>query len=365
VHAYTSAGTYTVTLTATNAGGSNTVSKTGHIVVSTVATTPVAAFLSTVESGTAPLTVQFVDSSVNTPTSWVWSFGDGNTSTLQNPSHTYTTEGTYTVTLTVTNAGGSDTMTKARYISVTYAEPLTSFTSNVTRGPAPLSVGFTDTSNNTPTSWKWKFGDDATSTDQNPTHKYTEPGTYTVSLTAKNSAGSNTTKMTDYITVTLVGVPVVSFTADMRSGTIPFTIQFSDTSSNSPTSWLWSFGDGSSSTEKNPSHIYTAAGTYTVSLTATNEAGNNSHTASNYITANAVKTYTMGTTVPAADETAMTPDVTATVTAAQTTAPSAPAKSSFPYIIAGIIIVIVIGAGAVLYFRSTSRGGHGRGGGEL
>lgn len=171
--------------------------------------------------------------------------------------------------------------------------------------------------------------------------------------------------MTDYITVTLVGVPVVSFTADMRSGTIPFTIQFSDTSSNSPTSWLWSFGDGSSSTEKNPSHIYTAAGTYTVSLTATNEAGNNSHTASNYITANAVKTYTMGTTVPAADETAMTPDVTATITAAQTTAPSASAKSSFPYIIAGIIIVIVIGAGAVLYFRSTSRGGHGRGGGEL
>jgi PKD repeat protein len=305
-----------------------------------------------------------VDSSVNTPTSWVWSFGDGNTSTLQNPSHTYITEGTYTVTLTVTNTGGSDTMTKNGYISVTYAEPLTSFTSNVTRGPAPLYVGFTDTSNNTPTSWKWKFGDDATSTDQNPTHKYTEPGTYTVSLTAKNSAGSNTTKMTDYITVTSVGVPVVSFTADMRSGTIPFTIQFTDTSSNTPTSWLWSFGDGSSSTEKNPAHIYTAAGTYTVSLTATNEAGNNSNVASNYITANAVKTYTMGTTRPAGDETAA-PDVTSTITAVQTTAPADSSKSSFPYIIAGIIIAVVIGAGAVLYFRSVSRGGHGRGGGEL
>jgi len=85
---------------------------------------------------------------------------------------------------------------------------------------------------------------------------------------------------------------------------------------------------------------------------------------SNYITANAVKTYTMGTTRPAADDTAMTPDVTQTVTATQTTAP-ADSKSSFPYIIAGIIIIIVIGAGAVLYFRSTSRGGHGRGGGEL
>jgi PKD repeat protein len=365
VHAYTSAGTYTVTLTATNAGGSNTVSKTGHIVVGAVATAPDAAFLSTVESGSAPLTVQFVDSSVNTPTAWVWSFGDGNTSTLQNPSHTYTTEGTYTVTLTVTNTGGSDTMTKAGYISVTFAEPITSFTSNVTRGPAPLYVGFTDTSNNTPTSWKWKFGDDATSTDQNPTHKYTEPGKYTVSLTAKNSAGSNTTKMTDYITITSVGVPVASFTADIRSGTIPFTTQFADTSSNTPTSWLWSFGDGSSSTEKNPAHSYAAAGTYSVSLTATNEAGNNTNVASNYITANAVKTYTMGTTKPAEDETVTTPGITATVTAVPTAVPAASGNSSFPYVIAGIIIAVVIGAGAVLYFRSVSRGGHGRGGGEL
>jgi len=256
-------------------------------------------------------------------------------------------------------------MTKAGYISVTFAEPITSFTSNVTRGPAPLYVGFTDTSNNTPTSWKWKFGDDATSTDQNPTHKYTEPGKYTVSLTAKNSAGSNTTKMTDYITITSVGVPVASFTADIRSGTIPFTTQFADTSSNTPTSWLWSFGDGSSSTEKNPAHSYAAAGTYSVSLTATNEAGNNTNVASNYITANAVKTYTMGTTKPAEDETVTTPGITATVTAVPTAVPAASGNSSFPYVIAGIIIAVVIGAGAVLYFRSVSRGGHGRGGGEL
>ena len=114
MHTYTTAGTFTVTLTATNTGGSNTVTKAGEIVVGSVSARPVASFISTVESGNAPLVVQFVDSSTNTPTSWVWSFGDGNTSAAQNPSHTYVIEGTYTVTLTATNSGGSDTETKNR-----------------------------------------------------------------------------------------------------------------------------------------------------------------------------------------------------------------------------------------------------------
>ena len=365
VHTYTSAGTYTVTLTATNAGGSNTVSKTGHLIIGTVATAPDAAFLSTVETGSAPLTIQFVDSSANTPTSWVWSFGDGNTSTLQNPSHTYMTEGTYTVTLTVTNTGGSDTVTRAGYITVTYEKPITSFTSNVTKGPAPLYVEFTDTSDKSPTTWKWKFGDDETSTDQHPVHKYTKPGIYTVSLTAKNTADSNTTKKTDYITVTSVGIPEASFTADKTSGTVPFTIQFIDASSNLPSSWLWSFGDGATSTEKNPAHAYTVAGTYSVSLIATNEAGNSTKILSNYITANAVPSFTLRTTPPTVEETP-TPVATAPVTATQTPAPatSAPSSNSFIYMIAGIIILVVIGAGAVLYYRASSGGGHRRGGGD-
>ena len=97
--------TYTVTLTATSGAGSNTLSESGYITASKVAALPVASFAATETSGTAPMTVQFVDSSTNTPTSWVWSFGDGGSSTLQNPSHTYTSAGTYTVTLTATNAG--------------------------------------------------------------------------------------------------------------------------------------------------------------------------------------------------------------------------------------------------------------------
>ena len=117
-HIYTAAGTYTVALTATNAYGSNTLTKTGYITVTAPNTNPpVAAFSGTPTSGTIPLTVVFTDASTNTPTSWAWTFGDGGTSTVKNPSHIYTTAGTYTVALTATNAYGSNTLTKTSYIT--------------------------------------------------------------------------------------------------------------------------------------------------------------------------------------------------------------------------------------------------------
>lgn len=118
-HTYTAAGTYTVTLTASNAYGSDSETKTGYITVTTQPTNPpVAAFSGTPTSGDVPLTVVFTDASTNNPTSWSWTFGDGGTSTAQNPSHTYTTAGTYTVVLTATNAYGSDSETKTGYITV-------------------------------------------------------------------------------------------------------------------------------------------------------------------------------------------------------------------------------------------------------
>ena len=367
VHTYTAAGTYTVTLTATNAGGSNTVTKAGEIIVSTVSTTPVASFISTVESGNAPLTVQFVDSSTNTPTSWVWSFGDGNTSTAQNPSHTYVTEGTYTVTLTATNSRGSDTETKAGFITVTFTEPVANFTANMTTGTAPFVVQFNDTSENSPTIWSWKFGDGGKSADQNPVHEFKEPGTYTVTLTAENSAGEDMVRKTDYITVVAVSVPVASFTVNTTSGKAPLTVRFNDTSSNAPASWLWSFGDSSTSTEKNPIHTYIQAGTYTVSLTVTNEEGNSFKTMT--ITADGAGTTTVKTTVPVVDTTPIitTAAVTTAVTAAQTTAPAASASdsSSLLYVIAAVVALVALGAGAILYFRNNRGGGHHRGGGQL
>jgi PKD repeat protein len=128
--------------------------------------------------------VQFTDTSTGTPTSWHWDFGDSTTSPLQNPSHTYTATGDYTVTLTVTNAYGEDTKTSYVHVYIPWAP---SFTASPTSGSAPLTVQFTDISTDDPFDWWWEFGDgDEVFSVQNPSHTYTEPGTYTVTLHAVN-----------------------------------------------------------------------------------------------------------------------------------------------------------------------------------
>jgi PKD repeat protein len=199
VHTYVAAGNYTVNLTATNAGGSNTSVRTDYITVHAPVYSPVANFTANVTNGTAPLSVNFTDLSTNTPTTWQWEFGDGNTSTVQNSTHTYMTVGNYTVNLTATNAGGSNISVKTDYITVhaPVYTPVANFTANVTNGTAPLTVGFTDLSTNTPTTWQWEFGDGNTSTKQNPVHIYATAGNYTVNLTATNAGGSNTSTRTE------------------------------------------------------------------------------------------------------------------------------------------------------------------------
>jgi PKD repeat protein len=164
---------------------------------------PVADFSASPTTGDAPLNVSFADSSTGNPTSWSWDFGDGSSSTAQNPSHTYTTPGTYTVKLTASNGSGSDTKTGSDYITVTAPPnpPTADFGASPTSGEAPLNVSFTDSSTGNPTSWSWDFGDGTSSTGQNPTHTYTAAGTYTVSLTASNAAGPDTKTRTDYISV--------------------------------------------------------------------------------------------------------------------------------------------------------------------
>jgi len=285
VHMYTTPGTYTITLTATNAAGSNTDTATNYITV-TKASPPAASFAANITVGTVPLTVNFTDMSTNSPTVWAWSFGDGGWSTLENPSHTYTTPGTYTVSLTASNYGGSNVATTTNYITVTKASPpIASFTSNVTVGSAPFSVGFSDTSTNSPIQWAWTFGDGGTSSVQNPVHMYTTAGTYTVSLLATNYGGSNSVTQTNYITVSGQSLPVASFIANTTSGPFPLTVNFTDTSTNSPIQWAWTFGDGGTSSVQNPSYTYTTPGTYTVSLTVTNYGGNGTVTQSSYIRA--------------------------------------------------------------------------------
>jgi PKD repeat protein len=156
------------------------------------APTPAASFTASPTSGTAPLSVQFTDTSTGTPTSWSWDFGDGTTATTQNPAHTYSDAGSYTVSFTATNASGSSpAVTGTVTVAAPPPAPVASFTADQTSGTAPLPVQFTDASTGSPTSWAWNFGDGATATTQNPAHTYTAPGTYTVTLTATNGTGAS------------------------------------------------------------------------------------------------------------------------------------------------------------------------------
>ena len=198
--------------------------------------------------------------------------------------------------LVMTPSGTSSTVAGDEYTFAAAATtiPLPLFIASPTSGTAPLEVSFTDESTGSPTSWSWAFGDGNTSTLQNPTNTYVNDGTYTVSLTEENSLGTNTTTMTGYIVVGAT-TPVAAFTAAPTSGTAPLTVQFTDQSTGSPTTWEWSFGDGSAGSAQSPSHTYQTAGTYTVTLTATNSEGSSTNSATQTITVDSAEP---ATTVP-------------------------------------------------------------------
>ena len=145
-----------------------------------------------------------------------------------------------------------------------------SFMSSPSYPKAGQEVQFADTSTGSPTSWQWNFGDGSTSTEQNPRHAFAAQGFYKVSLTAGNNAGSRVKSRT--MTV-MASAGTASFTFNPSSPQTGKAIQFTDTSSNSPTSWQWHFGDGTTSTTENPSHTYGAAANYTVTLNATGTSG--------------------------------------------------------------------------------------------
>ena len=316
-HTYNTDGTYTVKLTATNAFGSNTKTRTAYI---TVATPPTANFTATPTSGAGPLPVTFTDTSTGGPTSWSWDFGDpgsgsANTSTLQNPSHTYNTDGTYTVALTATNGAGSTTKTVVGLVKVG-TSPVADFSGTPLTGDAGLAVTFTDSSTGAPASWSWDFGDPGsgssnTSTAQNPNHTYASDGIYTVKLTVTNGTGTDTKTRAGYVTVGTA--PAASFTATPTSGSAPLPVAFTDTSTGNPTSWSWNFGDPGSgsantSTSRNPSHTYNAGGTYTVTLTATNAVGSDTVTQTGLISVTSSETTV--TLAPIADSYVSTSNLT-------------------------------------------------------
>ena len=200
-HSYAAAGVYTVKLTVTGPGGSNTQTRSNYLTVTT-SSAPVAQFTGSPTSGVAPLAVSFANSSTGSITSYAWDFGDGATSTLASPSHSYAAAGVYTVKLTATGPGGSNTQTRSNYMTVTTASaPVAQFTGSPTSGVAPLAVSFANSSTGSITSYDWNFGDGATSTLASPSHSYAAAGAYTVTLTVTGPGGSNMKSRTNYVSV--------------------------------------------------------------------------------------------------------------------------------------------------------------------
>ncbi len=238
---------------------------------------PVAVFDLSPSQGRPPLNVSFTDRSTGVPSSWLWNFGDGSVSIEQHPTHTYRTEGSMTVTLTVTNQYGSNMSTG--YVIVG-SEPFAAFFATPRTVPVGKTVSFIDRSLGTPTAWNWEFGDNSRSSEKNPSHTYIQSGIYTVRLRVSYAGTTDVEQKTDYIRV----VPDANFQVDTISGQPPLTVRFNDVTLGGPTSWTWDFGDNTSSTQQNPVHVYTAPGTYSVSLTAANQAGSTSFTRTDLIT---------------------------------------------------------------------------------
>ena len=279
-YAYQLKGIYTVSLTASNNNGKDTEIKTSYI---NVGMGPKADFRPVVvpsQMYDVPLNVMFVDQSTGLPTSWLWNFGDGQTSTEQNPTHTYAKEATYTVTLTAKNQFGQDTKVMTDLITVGKG-PAVDFTADKTTVGVGRYVTFTDLSANSPTNWVWEFGDGSVGTSAKPDHIYQKTGVYDVTLTASNPAVTNSRTKNQYITV--LNIPRSDFVADKTRGGAPMSVQFTDKSLGEPTSWNWDFGDGATSTDKNPTHTYTTLGTYTVALTVSNTNGKDTTSKEGYI----------------------------------------------------------------------------------
>ena len=292
--------TYTVRLIVTTPFGVSTATKENYISVSEPA--PVASFSGTPLSGFGPLTTDFTDSSEGSPTAWAWSFGDGGSSSDQNPQHVYGTVAvptSYTVQLIVTSPFGESTSVQENYVSISQAGPVAEFSGTPTSGYGELTVDFTNESIYGPdkkklvdvapsVTWAWEFGDGGTSTDMDPQHIYgvvSAPTTYTVTLIATTPFGISTVTKENYISVT-EPAPVADFTVDTSVGAGSLTVTFTDGSLNSPTSWEWTFGDGSTSTDQNPVHTYaevTEAMYYEVQLIVTNAFGSDTMTKGEFI----------------------------------------------------------------------------------
>ncbi|MEM8908756.1 MAG: PKD domain-containing protein, partial [Bacteroidota bacterium] len=237
----------------------------------TVLISPSADFSVNQVAGCIPLDVTFTDESTTNVTEWQWEFPGGtpSSSTLQHPSVSYATPGTYAVKLTVSNAAGESVLVKADYLVVSEALPQADFSVNIL-GQVATFVNLSENA----TSYSWDLADGNKSTLANPTNDYTTNSYYDVVLIAHNGCGADTAIQSIIIGPETL-VPHAEFNATTTSGCAPLTVQFHDQSTENTTGWWWQFqgGDPASSTEQNPVVTFDEPGSYFVRLIAANAAG--------------------------------------------------------------------------------------------
>ncbi|MEO0723747.1 MAG: PKD domain-containing protein [Bacteroidota bacterium] len=253
---YLEEGVYPVQLIAGNLSGSDTASIVDYV---SVFPQPSASFTFTDDL----LEVTFSSEMSNTD-SFSWDFGDGNSSTEANPTHTYEIGGSYEVSLTVTNDCGSTIITET--IVVSRPIPNVAFTTvEERRGCAPLSLTFINQSENALT-YQWTFpgGNPASSNEVNPSVVYETPGIYLVQLNAVNETGGNALVAESYVEV--IGLPSGSFSFSAEELDVDFTATAANTNS-----YEWDFGDGNLGMGQQVSHQYASNGTYQVTLRLSNE----------------------------------------------------------------------------------------------
>ncbi|WP_235296985.1 PKD domain-containing protein [Portibacter marinus] len=252
---FNSAGSYNVRLTVTGGGSTDEELKSNFILVSGV---PNTSFTTLIDG----YTVDF-DNNTTGGVFYNWEFGDGESSTSPNPTHTYANSGTYNVTLTSSNNCGSE-----EYIAeIIIADEVTaSFEVNQTLGCTSDEYVFTNTSSGNITEYYWEFegGIPATSTEENPVVTFTDPGTRDVRLTVSNSLYEDRLIKDNYISI--IGQPEVDFTFEVVENTVTF-----DNITVGGYTFLWNFGDGNTSIIANPTHTYDGPGDYNVILQSEND----------------------------------------------------------------------------------------------
>ncbi|MBI4944760.1 MAG: PKD domain-containing protein, partial [Bacteroidetes bacterium] len=269
VHTYISLGTDSVNLiVTTNLGCSDTAM---HIV--NVHPSPAASFSFAVDCQTD--SIYFSDNSTlasGNIVSWSWNLGDGNTSTSQNPVHSYTTAGTYTVTLSLTSDSGcTSTVVKAVTPCVHVTADFVSSSSTCSGQTIAFTNMSTVMAGDSIIAWNWNFGDGGSDTVQNPIHTFVQAGTDSVKLIVTTLLGSTDTAM-HLVTINPLPTVLFGYKVTCQSDTISFSDSSSITTGNIIL-WRWNFGDGDTSILQNPVHSYTTAGTYTVTLSIISDSG--------------------------------------------------------------------------------------------